>query len=90
MVQIFNRSVATVQTCLIWHDAKSSANFIQLFWQPQAVELDEAVVRAEDSAEAAKRRRLSGAVLSEQDKDLAALNLQIDAGDGSHIPETLT
>jgi hypothetical protein len=43
----------------------------------------------ENPAQAAQRRGLSRAILSKQDEDLAALDVQVDAIDGAHVVETL-
>jgi hypothetical protein len=44
----------------------------------------------QDAAEAAQRGRLPCPVLAQEDKDLAAFDVQVDAGDGMHVGEALT
>src|SRR5439155_17396390 len=74
VVEVLGRSVAPIEPRLVRYDAEASADGVQAIGYAQAVELDQARVGAEDAAEAAQRGRLAGAVLAEQDQDLAALH----------------
>ncbi len=73
-VEVFDCGVAAVEPSLIGNDAEPAANLIQLFGQPQPVELDQARVGSKDSAETAQRRRLACPVLAEEDEDLPTLD----------------
>src|SRR6266851_829702 len=88
-VQVFDRGVAAVQPGLIGNDTEPTANLIQLFGQPESIELDQACVGSKDSAETAQRRRLACPVLAEEDEHLASLHAQVDAPDGVDVTEAL-
>jgi hypothetical protein len=89
VVQVLRRGVAAVQPCLVGHHAKPRADVVEPVGKPQPVELDQARIGVENPAQAAQRRGLSRAILSKQDEDLAALDVQVDAIDGAHVVETL-
>src|SRR5207247_7940202 len=89
VVEVLGRSVAPIEPRLVRYDAEASADGVQAIGYAQAVELDQARVGAEDAAKAAQRGRLAGAVLAEQDQDLAALHVQVHARHGAHVGEAL-
>ena len=89
VVEVFRRGVAAVKPRLVRHDAEPGTNRIEPLRQPQAVQLDDACVRTQDAAKASQRGRLAGAVLSEQDKDLALLDLQVDSVHRPHLAKAL-
>ena len=72
VIQVLGSRVSPVQSRLVGHDPKPRAHLVQLLGQAQAVELDQARVGPQDSAEAAQRGRLARAVLTEQHEQLAA------------------
>ena len=88
-VEVLGRRVATVQPRLVRHDAESHSHRVKPLGQAKPVELDETGVRAQDPAETAQRGRLACPVLAEQDEDLAALDMQVHAGDGAHVAKAL-
>jgi hypothetical protein len=88
-IQVLGSRVSPVKARLIRHHAKSRANLIELFRQAQPIELDQAGVGPQDSAEAAQRGRFACSVLTEQNEQLAALDVQVDAVDRANIPEAL-
>src|SRR5260370_6419144 len=73
-VEVLSRGVAAIEARLVRHDAEPRPHRVQAFGQAEAIELDEARIRTEDSAEASKRRRLSRAVLPQENDDLATFD----------------
>src|SRR4029077_4948486 len=77
----------SVKPRLVGHDAEPRAHLIQLLGQSQAVELDHPRVGPQDPTETAESRRFARAVLAEQDEQLTAFNLYVDAVDGANVAE---
>ncbi len=88
-VQVFERCVASIQPGLVRHDAEPGTNLVELGRQAQPIKLDQPGIRPENAAEAAQCRGLARTVLSKQDEDLAALDVQVDAVDSAHVAEAL-
>ncbi len=89
MVEVLGRGVAAVEPRLVRHHAESGTNLVQRFGQAEAIKRDGARVRAEDSAEAAQRRRLARAVLAEQHENLALVDGEVHAVDGADVGKAL-
>ena len=89
VVEVLDRGIAAVQPRLVGHHAEPGANLVELFRQRKAVELDQAGVRPQDSAETSQGRGLARAVLAEQHQDLPALDVNVHAVDGAYITKAL-
>src|SRR5437879_4927133 len=89
VIEVFDRGVTAVKPSLVRHHPEARPHLVQLLGQAQAVQLDEARIGPEDAAQAPERRRLAGAVLSEQHQDLPALDTQVHAVDGMDVTKAL-
>ena len=89
VVEVLGRGVAAIYSRLVRHHAEPGTNRVETLRQAEPIQLDEATVRPQDAAEASQRCRLAGAVLSEEHKNLAPFDLQVDAGDGPYIAKAL-
>jgi hypothetical protein len=89
VVEVLVGGVPAVQPSLIRDDAEASADAVEVVRNPQAVQVDDASVGSQDAAEAAQCRRLAGAVLAKEDEDLAALDVEVDAGDRDDVAKAL-
>ena len=86
-IEIGPRRELVVQPRRLGQDADPGPDVVGLGDHVEAVDRGGAFGRSDEGREEAHRRRLAGAVGTEQSEDLAATNLEVDPAHGPAVPE---
>ena len=89
VLQVLPGGVAAVEAGKVGNHAELTADGIEVGRQQEVVEPDLAGVGPQDAAQAAQGGRLAGAVLAQQQEDLAGADLEVHAGHRLDAAEAL-